>query len=63
MNKRKLLASMEAARKFLEAGNAVLEENIDSTEVLFYVGTKATGNLRRKSLDLTRSLAELRKPS
>jgi hypothetical protein len=54
---------MEAARKFLEAGNAVLEENIDSTEVLFYVGTKATGNLRRKSLDLTRSLAELRKPS
>jgi hypothetical protein len=63
MNKRKLLASMEAAREFLKAGNEVLEEQIGNADILCYVGTKATGNLRRKSLDLTRSLAELRKPS
>ena len=61
MNKAKIKTAKAAARKFLDCANAVEQEQ-QKDECLFISGSKETGALRRASMDLTRALAELRKP-
>ena len=66
MNRDRIEKAKAEARRFLEA-----IENAEDTcpvynryagHISFIVGTKATGAIRRTSLDLTRALAEMRKP-
>lgn len=60
MNKYKLFLTMAEARRFLrkaEEAMKVFKEDRLSAEW----GCKETGAVRRASMDLTRSLAELRK--
>ena len=58
MRRQAIIAAALEARRFLEKVQAY-EDNAPSYE---FVGTKETGALRRASMDLTRSLAEMRKP-
>ena len=52
--------AMKEAKEFIERAKAVLERRkIEGKAV--YFGCKETGALRRKSMDLTRALARLRK--
>lgn len=75
-SKRELVALNAQLADMMQAVNTVISEG-DATEDyrasewedhqynpdwIYYGGTKATGALRRKSLDLTRALAELRRP-
>lgn len=55
-----LLASQEA-RRFLKAEKA-WRDRIDLEDMEHWRASKEGGALRRASLDLTRALAELRKP-
>lgn len=79
MTRRKIEDAREAARAFLRASDALLEEldaqaleerpwdppgterTLSSND--YSNGSARSGTLRRRSMDLTRSLAELRKPS
>jgi hypothetical protein len=72
MNTRTFAAAVDAAQRFLAAAAAVEQELATTTAandhpyegaVYWMGGSKATGDLRRKSLDLTRALADLRRPS
>jgi len=58
MNAETLAIAKREAKRFLAALEKVARE-----ESSFYVGTRATGELRRASMDLTRALADLRRPS
>lgn len=51
---------VEDAREFLKRAQAVLEV-AKTKDMLFYKSAEAA-SLRRQSMELTRSLAELRKP-
>lgn len=76
MNRHEIKAAIRQANEFISAAEDALEElDADySQRVLpgngwtpqgsdrFIVGTAASGALRRRSMDLTRKLAELRKP-
>jgi len=62
MNRDTLKAATAAARAFLAAAKAV-ESDEASMRYLGISGTKLTGKLRRASMDLTRALADLRRPS
>ena len=55
----------DAAHRFLAAADAIrvrLAQDADFNELYGIVGYKETGALRRSSMDLTRALAEMRKP-
>ena len=60
MNLEKVIKAEKEAKRFLVITKKV-EQEISKDEYLFY-GNKLTGALRRSSMDLTRELAELRKP-
>ena len=60
MNRIKIKKSIAEARKFLLIANLVLKEE-EKYAFIYKAGSKETGALRRSSMDLTRSLAELRK--
>lgn len=73
MTRQKIEAAQAEARRFLEAADAALarldEENTrriypqpGPTPDDYSYGSAATGALRRRSMDLTRSLADLRRP-
>lgn len=49
----------ELARRVARLAEEVMDINADSP---YNAGPKLTGELRRRSMDLTRALAELRKP-
>ena len=51
--------AMKEAERFLQAARNALAV---TTPVSFFYGTKESGALRRASMDLTRALAEMRKP-
>lgn len=51
--------AVEEARRFLAAAADVAGDKDNGWEI---VGSKNTGTLRRASMDLTRALAEMRKP-
>lgn len=58
----KIRKAVKRARRFAKEGEAlILEIKAPQGESLLY-GSKQSGSLRRRSLDLTRSLAEMRKP-
>jgi hypothetical protein len=54
----KIKAAIKEAEEFIKRGKAVIKENKDD----WICGTQATGALRRSSMELTRALAEMRKP-
>ncbi len=56
-----ILQAMTEAERFMRAAK-VVKSQIDADPTCLISGTKKTGTLRRASLDLTRALAELRKP-
>lgn len=65
MNKRAFIEAVEAAKLFLARAKLVqwTETKCDNGTVLHYsVDGKANGSVKRASLDLTRALAEMRKP-
>jgi hypothetical protein len=59
MNRATIIQARQAAELFLERSQAALDElgHDDS----YITGTKASGALRRTSLDLTRALADMRR--
>lgn len=58
MNVKSLREARKAAQIFL-AESKELQANLDKDR--FYHNPKVTGSVRRKSMDLTRALAEMRK--
>lgn len=61
MNAKSLDAAIENAQRFLTEALAV-QATYSPDHGWIMAGPKETGSLRRRSLDLTRSLAEMRKP-
>jgi hypothetical protein len=53
--------AVEQARRFIALSKAIKIVSL-GTKQYIVVGTKSTGALKRCSLDLTRALAEMRKP-
>jgi hypothetical protein len=65
MRAQMLRDAMAEAKDFIRRGDICLKSvaHIDQGgELLHYCSPKLTGALRRQSLELTRALAELRKP-
>jgi hypothetical protein len=63
MNIKTISAAQEAAKQFLESSEVVMAEIAQKNINYSYInGTKASGDLRRKSMTLTRSLADMRRP-
>ena len=60
MNREKIGKALEINLRFTEQLNLVLEEL--GNRFSYTVGTKESGKLRRLSMDLTRALADMRKP-
>jgi len=56
MNSEKVLNSITIAREFLAQADIVMANSNE------YFGNKHTARLRRLSMELTRALAELRRP-
>lgn len=67
MNAQSVQDAMEAATTFLKKAENVLDEverrKGDKGYSSVFYGSKETGALRRASMDLTRALADLRKPN
>ena len=61
MEKGKLIDAMEEANRFLKKAGGALKR-LEDDKYASISGSKETGACRRASLDLTRSLARLRKP-
>lgn len=61
MNREKLVIAIVEAKRFIAKAQAAADE-FDRNEYAWN-GTKETGAARRSSMDLTRALAELRRPS
>lgn len=59
MNQSKVKIAAAEARRFL----AKVKDYEATPSEYEYVGTKASGAVKRASMDLTRALAELRRPS
>ncbi len=60
MNTRDIRAAVQAAERFRACARAVMAERHDADG--YAAGTRASGALRRASLDLTRALADMRHP-
>jgi len=61
MNLKKLELAMYEAKRFLDKAK-LAKERMKGDESYYWMGSKETSAVKRASLDLTRSLAELRKP-
>ena len=62
-NNGKLNDAIRAAKQFIKSAEAIQSERIATMGKDFsYISPKTTGQCRRDSMDLTRALAELRKP-
>jgi hypothetical protein len=62
MNVDSLATAAQEARKFLRLVKIVQEEHKALNSTFLVCGGKNSGALRRASMDLTRALAEMRKP-
>jgi hypothetical protein len=62
MRKEPIEKVIEEAKHTIEAAEEVLREAEERGYKYGIWGSKATGTLRRRSMDLTRALAEMRKP-
>ncbi len=61
MTKEKIQKALEECQRFMVKASAALHD-FDQNRCVAYSGSKATGACRRASMDLTRALAELRRP-
>ena len=59
MNEKKLMRSIVEAEAFLKEARKLLADSKENSSWL-YTSTVLRGNVRRNSMDLTRSLAKLR---
>jgi len=64
-NAQKLATAVAEAERFIERAKAIqaYRSHSHGTDAYYDAGPKETGAARRASLDLTRALADLRKPS
>ena len=60
MNKRTINKAVNEAKRFIEAAKLVQAALAERDS--YIVGTKESGALKRASLDLTRALADMRRP-
>ena len=60
MNLKKIKTSIDAAEEFIKRANALKEKEPESDT--WFWGSKESSALKRQSMELTRALAELRKP-
>ena len=61
MNINRINQAREEAKRFLRAADAV-RDRLQSDNLVLISGSKEGGACRRASMDLTRALANLRKP-
>ena len=54
--------AINEAKEFIKRAESLLEEEKTKSCFSWLYGTKSTGAVRRQSLELTRALAEMRKP-
>jgi hypothetical protein len=67
MTKERLVAARQEAERFLKRAEIAMTDQLQSESGQKYISSdlspsKHTGALRRASMDLTRALAELRRP-
>lgn len=62
MTTEKIRDAVELARRFAREGDALIQATKAEGGKYLLMGSKQSGQLRRHSLDLTRALAEMRKP-
>jgi hypothetical protein len=62
MTKQTIALAENQAKRFIVWANKAYEELEQSGSGQYIVGTKTSGALRRQSMELTRALAEMRKP-
>lgn len=60
MNKRGVEKAIKEAKRFLEIAEAARKE-LDAVNT-YFMGSKRSAAVKRASMDLTRSLADMRKP-
>lgn len=68
MNIKEVRSAISEATRFIKAAKELIDELEASKEqgssgTVIYVGTAKSGAMRRASLDLTRQLAKMRRPS
>jgi len=63
MREEKIRAAKKLAEAFVERCGDCLREVKETGDESYFAGTRKSGALRRTSLDLTRCLADLRKPN
>jgi hypothetical protein len=61
MNSVKIKAAVAEAKRFIAAAKA-LEDRREKRDLYDFQGCRESGAVRRASLDLTRALADMRKP-
>jgi hypothetical protein len=62
MNNEKITQAVREAKRFLDRHKAFAESLQQTPHGYAVFGSKESGALRRASMDLTRALAEMRKP-
>ena len=62
MNNAKITAAVREAKRFLDKHKEFAESLTQTHNGYGVFGSKQSGALRRASMDLTRALAEMRKP-
>ncbi len=63
MNARTLQAAITEAERFLDLARELQPEFANRDGVVYCTGSKVSGATRRASMDLTRALADLRRPT
>ena len=67
MNIKAIDAAVDAAQRFITSAAAAKKTvrtfSGEESPISYIPGGKETGDLRRKSMDLTRALAEMRRPN
>jgi len=63
VNTRTLQAAIAEAERFLDLARELQAEHRGSASTASITGTRASGATRRASMDLTRALADLRRPT
>jgi hypothetical protein len=62
MNIRTLQAAITEAERFLDLARELQAEHRGSASTVFITASRTSGATRRASMDLTRALADLRRP-
>ena len=62
MNEFRIKLAINEAKRFIASGNGALSRLELEGNNNFITGNRESGSLRRASMDLTRALADMRKP-